>query len=171
MNIFLRLVLSSTLLTTASFAASEPVRKLTPNDELILAVKGTARSVAWLAAVMVPIPGIFFAMGTDPAEGDSDLQEISTVLAKGANINYQDPWGYTALQYAAYYGYPKIAQYLLYRGADRNIVDEDGYNALGLAEFYVNKYQRMFTTNKDASMVKHYEEKILRYQQVVRVLQ
>jgi ankyrin repeat protein len=169
MNKLLKTFMLALFLANVSWAASEQ-RMLTPNEELILAVTGTGRSLAMLSALILPIPGILFAMGTDPAESDADLREISNILAKGANIDYQDYAGYTALIYAAYYGYPKIAQYLVYRGANKNIVEKDGYTALTMAQYYVDKYKRLLKVNDKADMVQFYEEKILRYEQTVQAL-
>ncbi len=170
MNRILKPVILGLLLANVSLAESAQ-RKLTPDEELHWAVTGIGRSAAYFAAMMLPIPGLLFAAAVDPAEGDSDLREISNILAKGANINYKDHWGYTALIYAAYHGYPKIAQYLVYRGADKNIVEDKGHTALSMAQYYVDKYKRFLASNDKADMVKYYEEKILRYEQTVQVLQ
>lgn len=170
MNKLLKPVMFALLLANVSLAVSEPT-KLTVNDELIFAVTGTGRSLAFLAGMMIPFPGLLFAAAVDPAEGDSDLIEISNILARGANIDFKDHWGYTALIYAAYHGYPKIAQYLVYRGANKNISEDKGYTALAMAQYYVDKYKRMLSSNDKADMVRHYEKKILRYEQTVQVLQ
>lgn len=160
MNKLLKPVMFGLFLANFSLAASEP-SKMTVNDELIFAVRGTARSFAFLAGMMIPFPGLLWAATVDPAEGDSDLKQISDILARGANIDFKDVWGYTALIYAAYYGYPKIAQYLVYRGANKNIFEDKGYTALAMAQL---------STNNKPEMIGHYEEKILRYEQTVQVL-
>lgn len=141
------------------------------NQQLIRSVKGIKNGVALLASVFfTPLAGLLVAAYTPP-EGNKDLTNIDNCLAQGANINYQDAFGYTALIYASYYGYPQIAAHLIARGASVEIKEDQGYNAYTMAQYYVNDYTEHLQRNDDQhGLREHYLEKIARYQQIVDML-
>ncbi len=63
-----------------------------------------------------------------------DLSEIEFLIKAGADINAKyDDKGYTALMYAARYGYTEIVQYLISVGVDVNIQCYDIETALSIA--------------------------------------
>lgn len=155
--------------TGAQALEQPPERKLTPSDELIFAVKGVKNAAALLLGMVNPIFGVI-ATAYQPDEGNSDLKKISAALDKGADINYQDAWGYTALIYAAYYGYPMIAKHLLDYGADKNIRENKDYNAYEMAQYYFHDYTDLAHKNTNEKMASYYQEKIERYQQTMQVL-
>ncbi len=141
------------------------------NQQLIRSVKGVKNGVALLASVFFsPLAGLLVAAYTPP-EGNKDLTNIDNCLAQGANINHQDVFGYTALIYASYYGYPQIAAHLLARGASVEIKEDQGYNAYTMAQYYVNDYtERLQKNDGQHGMREHYLEIIARYQQIVDML-
>jgi hypothetical protein len=150
-------------------SAFEPERKLTPNEELIFAVKGIKNGVALMAGMINPIFGLM-AAAYQPDEGSSDLRKIDTALRNGANINHQDAWGYTALIYAAYYGYPMIAEHLIANGARRDIREKKGYTAYEMAKYYYEDYQSRARKKTEPELDSHYQEKIEQYRQTMKVI-
>ena len=157
--------------------------ELTPNDHLIYAVKGTKAAQVLLASLFfMPLSGLLLA-AYQPDESNQDLKNIDNALAQGANINYQEGYsGYTALIYAAYYGYPQIAAHLIFKGADVNMKENEGYNAYTMALYYVQKYtdylkyldshESSHISREDkASFRKYRLDDIARYQQVVELLE
>ncbi len=58
---------------------------------------------------------------------NGDLAKVQQCLEKGEKVNDIDKWGWTALHWAAYYGQPKVAQWLLDHGADPNMKTLKGY--------------------------------------------
>ena len=158
-------------------------RNSNADHDLIYAVKGYKNSVAMMAGMLNPIIGLGIAATTYP-ESEKDLQNIDAALEKGADVNYKgDSSGYTALIYAAYYGYPGIARHLLFRGASPQIKDRDGYNAYTMAKYYENKYRKRleemekrpltatFTAEDKALQRKHYSADINRYAHVASMLE
>ena len=67
---------------------------------------------------------------------NNDLNGVKKALAKGANINYQNNGGYTALIWASYYGHTDIAKYLIDHNANLDIQDNNGNTALIWASIY-----------------------------------
>ncbi|MBL6664388.1 MAG: ankyrin repeat domain-containing protein [Rickettsiales bacterium] len=63
-------------------------------------------------------------------DGDS-FSMIENMINQGANVNYQDDDGWTALMYGT--GETKYSLYLLFRGADPNLTDKNGWTALMLS--------------------------------------
>ena len=49
------------------------------------------------------------------------LQEVQQFLAEGADIDQQDPGGFTALHASIMHGHPLLTSYLLEQGADVNV--------------------------------------------------
>ncbi|WP_051654723.1 ankyrin repeat domain-containing protein [Persephonella sp. IF05-L8] len=62
-----------------------------------------------------------------------DIDRVRLAIAKGANLNYQDENGGTALHWAVFYGYKDIVQLLLMHGADPLIKDKDGITPIDVA--------------------------------------
>jgi ankyrin repeat protein len=58
---------------------------------------------------------------------------VKMLLAKGADVNAKDDYGYTALIWAAYLDYSDIVQILLEHGAKVNIKNNHGESPLLLA--------------------------------------
>jgi len=179
------LILCSLTISQPSFAI-EPTpaehEELTPNQKLIYAVKGYRNEYALLAGVINPVFGLI-AAAYDYPETFQDLTNIDNALAEGADINYQDGYGYTALIYAAYYGYPNIANHLVLSGANVGIKERHGYNAYAMAKFYVKDFKKLKQTNETKPLSETYSEKdkimmrdyyikrIQNYQQVVDLLE
>jgi len=60
------------------------------------------------------------------AEDKKALELVKKLLARGADVNAGDTWGYTMLHQACMEGYEKAAEFVITKGADvnaRNIVD------------------------------------------------
>lgn len=147
-------------------------KELTPDEELIYAIKGYKSGAALLIGMINPLIGTVVACAPSH-ESDDDLIKIRYALSRGANVNcrYIDTW--TPLLYAAYEGYPGIAKFLLEKRADKTLTPTQGswkgYTSLDVAEHYLKRY----TANKKdckPDMVDFYEEKIQRYSAVVRLL-
>lgn len=63
----------------------------------------------------------------------------NVLLESGANVNWQDRFGFTPLMKAALYNNTHVMAVLLHHGADRSIVDVDGTTALDYARLSNNK--------------------------------
>ena len=69
-------------------------------------------------------------------KGDkANLNLVRDLIVLGANLDWQNNDGWTALHWCAYFNHPEIAKMLLDAGADVNIQDEDGYTALHVSAF------------------------------------
>ena len=66
---------------------------------------------------------------------EPNLNLVSDLIVLGANLDWQNNDGWTALHLCAYFNHPEIAKMLLDAGADVNIQDEDGYTALHVSAF------------------------------------
>jgi hypothetical protein len=66
---------------------------------------------------------------------EPNLNLVSDLIVLGANLDWQNNDGWTALHWCAYFNHPEIAKMLLDAGADVNIQDEDGYTALHVSAF------------------------------------
>ncbi len=65
-----------------------------------------------------------------------DTQAVAEALAQGADVNYPDDSGETALIYASDGGHEEIVRVLIARGADVNHIDNRGFTVLmGAASF------------------------------------
>lgn len=68
-------------------------------------------------------------------ENNENLEILKFLIAKGADINYADNRGKTALVKASREGFTDVVKLLITRGAKANLFDDDGYTALMLAIF------------------------------------
>ncbi len=157
---------------------------VTPDERLIYAVKGVKSGLALLSCVFLnPLAGLFVSY-YQPDENRSDLVRIDAALEDGANIDFQELYsGYTALIYAAYKGYPKIAAHLLAKGANIEVKEYEGYDALSMANYYVKEYtldyernesrelSAWFTAEMKQSHREYYQRFIDRYQEIVDLIE
>jgi len=71
------------------------------------------------------------------AAGRGDLAKTRLLLSRNANlVSSKNEKGFTALHYAAFYGYPLIAELLLTKNADVNAKTGSGDTALHYAASY-----------------------------------
>ncbi len=122
--LFLFSLISSTVF---SFEASG---EMSPSEELIAIVKGSdlgplSRNVRLDARAKNPAL----------SRSEIDLSMLEGVLANGADINYQDKQGYTALMYAVSYGLLEIVKHLISQGADKYVVRDGGCHELRRSAF------------------------------------
>jgi serine/threonine-protein phosphatase 6 regulatory ankyrin repeat subunit B len=64
------------------------------------------------------------------ASAKGDLETVKKLLKEGADVNFTDMHGRTALIEAAWSGNSAIAEFLIKKGADVNACDSAGYTAL-----------------------------------------
>ena len=62
----------------------------------------------------------------------ADLNLVNDLIALGANLDWQNNNGWTALHWCAYWNHPEIARMLIDVGADVNIQNNDGSTALNV---------------------------------------
>jgi ankyrin repeat protein len=67
------------------------------------------------------------------AAGDGDVAQLRKLIRGGANVNFRNKQGETALSFAAAWNQPATAKLLLSYKADPNIADMTGGTALMLA--------------------------------------
>lgn len=65
---------------------------------------------------------------------EGNLELIKLLVENGANINYIDKMGNTALMHAAWYGKEDIVTYLISKGARLDVYNNDGKTALTIAK-------------------------------------
>ena len=63
-------------------------------------------------------------------KGKANLNLVGDLITLGANIDWQDNYGSTALHCCARANHPEIAKMLINAGADLNIQEGDGWTAL-----------------------------------------
>ncbi len=63
-----------------------------------------------------------------------DIDRVRLAIAKGADVNYQDEKGGTALHWAVFYGHTDIVKLLLMQGADPLIKDKNGITPVDVAK-------------------------------------
>ncbi|SNZ10388.1 Ankyrin repeat-containing protein [Persephonella hydrogeniphila] len=68
-----------------------------------------------------------------------DIDRVRLAIAKGANVNYQDEKGGTALHWAVFYGHKDIVKLLLMQGADPYIKDKNGITPVDVARINQKK--------------------------------
>ena len=66
------------------------------------------------------------------AAGKGDIETVKQHLAAGKDVDAKDPWGQTALFYAAK-GHNELVDYLISKGANVNVLDNQGLTPLNLA--------------------------------------
>ena len=71
-------------------------------------------------------------------ENNPNLNLVSDLIAIGANLDWQDNVGWTALYYCAAWDHLEIAKMLIDAGADVNIQDETGWSALSVCAYWNN---------------------------------
>ena len=64
-----------------------------------------------------------------------NAEEIKKILGKGANVNYKDPGGFSALMLATYRGHAEVGELLLASGAYVNSRNDEGNSALIFAAY------------------------------------
>ncbi|WP_457636146.1 ankyrin repeat domain-containing protein [Persephonella sp.] len=62
-----------------------------------------------------------------------DIDRVRLAIAKGADVNYQDEKGGTALHWAVFYGHKEIIKLLLMQGANPLIKDKNGITPVDVA--------------------------------------
>ena len=67
---------------------------------------------------------------------EPNLDLVSDLIALGANLNWQDDYGRTALHYCGQYDHLEIAKMLIEAGADVNIQHDRGWTPLHIFTFY-----------------------------------
>lgn len=67
------------------------------------------------------------------AAADGDVEAVKSLISRGANVNFRNKDGETALTFTAAWNQPQALKVLLASGADPNIVDHTGGTALMLA--------------------------------------
>ncbi|WP_296055221.1 ankyrin repeat domain-containing protein [uncultured Amphritea sp.] len=66
----------------------------------------------------------------DDAINKGDVDKVQYLLLKGADIEYEDPFGATPLMNAAWVGSTELVEFLLSKGADVRHKDKEGFTAL-----------------------------------------
>lgn len=95
------------------------------------------------------------------AKVDNALHEVKTVedakylIAKGADVNHKNKYGWTPLHYAVTFYRKEIAELLLSHQADINAKNQDGDTALHLITQDIKSSQKHFSTNYIAREVNH----------------
>ena len=132
------------------------------------------RVIIALFLVMVASQVAYAGNGLSRAAVDGDLLEVQTRVSKGEKLNDIDKWGWTALQWAVYYGNFPVAKWLLENGADPNIKTEKAYgnylpgtSALILAAAYGHDdaVAALLEKNADATVVDRKGKKAIDYAQ------
>ncbi len=68
----------------------------------------------------------------DDAINRANLEEVKILIAKGADIEYRDPFGCTALMNASWVAEADIVDFLLTNGADWKARNNDNQTALDM---------------------------------------
>ena len=69
---------------------------------------------------------------------EGNIEEVESLIKKGAEVNAVDDYGFTALMHASRHGNTKIAKLLINKGADVNVDDIGGWTALMHASYEGN---------------------------------
>jgi ankyrin repeat protein len=86
------------------------------------------------------------------AASDGDLIEVTTLVEKGADINFVDEYGWTPLIQASMMNQLDIVKYLVVKGANINAVAEDGTNPLQNAIIFDHVAMVKFLLARGASL-------------------
>lgn len=107
-----------------------------------------------------------------------DIRSVRKYIKKGAIIDGEDQYGWTALHRAAFKGRITVVKFLVSKGADMNHKDEEGYTALHTAvdagqkdivQFLVEKGANVFARTRGGLTPLHLAV-TLRYLGIVRIL-
>jgi hypothetical protein len=83
-----------------------------------------------VAAPAPPAPPVNLNQLLISASSDRDMAAVVQLIAAGADVNYANQYGYTALNVASHYGYEGVVARLIAAGVNVNAADEDGRTAL-----------------------------------------
>lgn len=85
----------------------------------------TSKNIGAIAFVLWLVSVVSASAEENPelmvAAGHGDMKMVTALLDKGANVNSQDGFGFTALMFAAKGGYTDVVKLLLARGAEVNV--------------------------------------------------
>jgi ankyrin repeat protein len=82
----------------------------------------------------------------------NNLEQLTNILAGGANVNVKDERGITPLMYAAWVGSPEAMKLLLGRGADPNVTNSAGSTALMMSVTELAKVRLLVEGGADVNM-------------------
>ncbi|VDI47163.1 Hypothetical predicted protein [Mytilus galloprovincialis] len=93
------------------------------------------------------------------------VEELKLCLANGANINYHQVSGWTALMLAAMGGHVEVSRLLLENRCNKDITDRDGKTALHLAAEYGELHVTRCLVEEGgiSPFVKTHEDKALQF--------
>jgi ankyrin repeat protein len=81
-----------------------------------------------------------------------DVETLKRLIERGADVNYEESDGWTALFWAVNYGRNSICNFLLDHGADVNHVDDDGWTSLFWAVYNSRKSKIMLLLMRGANV-------------------
>lgn len=86
---------------------------------------------------------------------DCGVEELEKLIAKGADVNAVDKYGWTALMTAAVRNSSEQVEVLLRHGADPNILDRSGQDALYLAMRELSVCEHAYNASFFVSILRH----------------
>ena len=78
-------------------------------------------------------PGLNAGMALSRCIKRGKIDRVKALLEAGADVNWPDAEGWTALMSAQVFGPPELTRLLLEAGADKDVVDDSGYSPLAMA--------------------------------------